>query len=151
MRRAMASWCRVDASWRLALAGCADPRGVDGDLTDDWPAMAEAGGVHPGRRGLPGRRLHRRWSPSPRTTPVDCAAATPGGDRARRGVHRPTRAPTRRPAGGSAELRAAFAECDKQATGYVGDDWRAGRLRLAVARAAERRPGRAAPAGSAAT
>lgn len=37
------------------------------------------------------------------------------------------------PATGSAELRGAFAECDTRAAGYLGDDWRAGRLRLAVA------------------
>ncbi|WP_370518986.1 septum formation family protein, partial [Micromonospora sp. AMSO12t] len=35
--------------------------------------------------------------------------------------------------GGSAELRGAFADCDGRATGHVGADWRAGRLRLAVA------------------
>ena len=31
----------------LAVAGCANPGGVDGDLTDEWGAMAAATGFEP--------------------------------------------------------------------------------------------------------
>ncbi|MFI7431074.1 septum formation family protein [Micromonospora sp. NPDC049836] len=128
MGRAMRSLVATVAAVGL-LAGCAARGGLDGDLTDDWRALPAPGPFTPAAGvcqvadftptiGLDGYE------------PVDCdlphrvetvhVGAFPA-DRA---------AP---PAGGSPELRTAFADCDARANGYVGDNWRAGRLRLAVA------------------
>ncbi len=127
MRRAM----RVVVAALVAgavLTGCATD-GLDGDLTDDWAALPPAGpftpaaevcqvadftptvaldGYDPVGCDLP----HRVETVHVGTFTVD--RATP-------------------PALGSAELRTAFADCDTRASSYVGDNWRAGRLRLAVA------------------
>ncbi|MEU3454116.1 septum formation family protein [Micromonospora sp. NPDC006766] len=110
------------------LTGCASS-GLDGDLTDDWPALPPAGPFTPAA----GVCQVADFTPTVALDgydPVGCdlphrvetvhvGAFT---------VDRP--AP---PALGSTELRTAFADCDSQASGYVGDNWRAGRLRLAVA------------------
>jgi hypothetical protein len=108
------------------LAGCAGPG--DGDLTDDWRAFPAAGPFTP-----EGGVCHADVADVVTLAayqPVDCAAphrveavhvgAFPADQ-------------TAPPAGGSADFRGAFAECDTRATAYVGDDWRAGRLRLSVA------------------
>ncbi|WFE37194.1 septum formation family protein [Micromonospora sp. WMMD998] len=128
MGRAMRSLVAVLAA-AATLAGCASSGGLDGDLTDDWAAFAPAGpftpaaevcqvadftptlalaGYDPVDCDLPHRveTVHVGAFPADRKTP---------------------------PALTSPELRAAFTECDKRAGAYVGDDWRAGRLRLGVA------------------
>ncbi|MEU6074991.1 septum formation family protein [Micromonospora sp. NPDC047074] len=111
------------------LAGCAGAAGLDGDLADDWPAMAAPGPFTPAA-GVCHEADFADVVTLAAYAPVDCAAP-----------HRVETVhvgafPAERPApppGGSAELRGAFAECDTRASGHVGDDWRAGRLRLAVA------------------
>ncbi|PZF91777.1 septum formation family protein [Micromonospora deserti] len=111
------------------LAGCADPGGTDGDLVDDWAAPPPAGPFTPAA-GVCQAADFTDVVTLAEYQPVDCAAP-----------HRVETVhvgafPAERvapPAAGSAELRGAFADCDTRATGYVGDDWRAGRLRLAVA------------------
>ncbi|WP_433687371.1 septum formation family protein [Micromonospora carbonacea] len=128
MRRALTSVC-VALVAAVVLAGCGGPAGVDGDLTDDWAAPGPAGPFTPAA-GVCQVADFVDVLPLPAYAPVDCAlphrvetvhvGAFPA-DRA---------AP---PGSGSPELRAPFAECDTRATAYVGDDWRAGRLRLAVA------------------
>ncbi|SBT48893.1 septum formation family protein [Micromonospora auratinigra] len=110
-------------------AGCARSGGLDGDLTDDWAALPAAGPFTPAAGvcqvadftptvGLDG------YEPVGCDLPHRVETVHVGAF----GVDRP--AP---PALGSAELRTAFADCDTRASGYVGDNWRAGRLRLAVA------------------
>jgi hypothetical protein len=111
------------------LTGCATTGGLDGDLTDDWHALPAAGPFTPAAGvcqvadftptvGLAGYELvgcdlpHRVETVHVGTFTAD--QATP-------------------PVLNSAELRTAFADCDTEASGYVGDNWRAGRLRLAVA------------------
>lgn len=111
------------------LAACGAPGGLDGDLTDDWAALPPAGPFTPAAGVCQVADFTDTVSLAA-YAPVDCAVphrvetvhvgALPG-----------TRATA--PATGSTELRGAFAECDTRAAGYVGDDWRAGRLRLAVA------------------
>ena len=111
------------------LVGCGAAGGAGRRPGRRLGGLPAAGRVHAGCRGVPGGRLHRDGRPG-RYAPVDCA-----------GPHRVETVhvgafPSARaaaPAGGSTELRGAFAECDTRATGYVGDDWRAGRLRLSVA------------------
>ncbi|MBO4205918.1 septum formation family protein [Micromonospora echinofusca] len=113
----------------LLLAGCGAPGGVDGDLVDDWPAFGQPEAFTPPA----GVCLAADFAETVYLSafnPVDCTAphrvetvhvgAFPGD-------------PPALPAAGSAELRAAYAECDAKATGYVGGDWRAGRLWLGVA------------------
>ncbi|MEH0841364.1 septum formation family protein [Micromonospora sp. CPCC 205711] len=128
MRRAMTIVVAALLAAAL-LAGCGNAAGLDGNLTDDWAALPTAAAFTPAA-GVCQVADFADEVPLAGYAPVDCAVphrvetvhvgAFPG--------DRPTR-----PATGSAELRGAFAECDARASGYVGDDWRAGRLRLAVA------------------
>lgn len=128
MRRAMTTLFAA-AVTAVLLVGCAGAGGLDGDLTDDWAALPPAVPFTPAA-GVCQAADFTDVVTLAGYQPVDCA-----------GPHRvetvhvgafPVERATA-PAGGSAELRGAFAECDTRATGYVGDDWRAGRLRLSVA------------------
>ncbi|MBM0275631.1 septum formation family protein [Micromonospora tarensis] len=128
MRRAMTTVFAA-AMTAVLLAGCAAPEGLDGDLTDDWATLSAASAFTPAA-GVCHAGDFTDVVSLAGYEPVDCA-----------GPHRletvhvgafPAERTTA-PAGGSVELRGAFAECDTRATGYVGDDWRAGRLRLSVA------------------
>ena len=113
-----------------AAGGLCGSGGLDGDLTDDWAALPAPSAFTPAAGVCQAADFTDVVSLAA-YEPVDCAGAAPAGDRARRARSRPSGRAA--PAGGSAELRGAFAECDTRATGYVGDDWRAGRLRLSVA------------------
>ncbi|GIJ75569.1 Septum formation [Micromonospora phaseoli] len=113
----------------VLLAGCAASAGLDGDLVDDWQALPPPGPFTPAA-GVCHEADFVEAVPLGAYEPVDCAAphrvetvhvgAFPGV------VSEP-------PSTTSTELRTAFADCDSRANGYVGDNWRAGRLRLAVA------------------
>lgn len=115
-----------------ALTGCGAPAGLDGDLTDDWGSIGDPQAfVPPTGVCYPDDFAETAYLSS--FSPVDCTSAHRfetvhvgafGGAAA--GLAAP-------PAPGSAELRTAFGECDASATGYVGDNWRAGRLWLGVA------------------
>ncbi|MGC4807364.1 septum formation family protein [Micromonospora sp. DT233] len=120
----------VGAGAAVALAGCGTPAGVDGNLVDDWRAMAAptqfapvAGACHTTVQDIGYLSGYN---------PVDCGT-----------THRVetlhvgtlTGAPAERstrPAAGSAGVRAARAECDREVNKAVGGEWRAGRLSLAV-------------------
>ncbi|MBM0234544.1 septum formation family protein [Micromonospora sp. STR1_7] len=128
MRRAMTTLFAATVT-AVLLVGCAGSGGLDGDLTDDWAAMAAPSAFTPAA-GVCHAADFTDVVTLAGYDPVDCA-----------GPHRletvhvgafPAERATA-PAGGSPELRGAFAECDTRASGYVGDDWRAGRLRLSVA------------------
>ncbi|WP_406060926.1 septum formation family protein [Micromonospora sp. NBC_00860] len=128
MRRAMTTLFAAVATAAL-LVGCVGSGGLDGDLTDDWAALPAPSAFTPAA-GVCHATDFTDLVSLASYEPVDCA-----------GPHRletvhvgafPAERTTA-PAGGSPELRGAFAECDTRATGYVGDDWRAGRLRLSVA------------------
>ncbi|GIJ28188.1 hypothetical protein Vqi01_33500 [Micromonospora qiuiae] len=111
------------------LAGCAGPGGLDGDLTDDWGVLPPPGPFIPAAEVCHEADFAHVVSVAA-YAPVDCSVphrveavhvgSFPG-------------ATSKPPASASTEMRAAFADCDTRATGYVGDNWRAGRLRLAVA------------------
>ncbi len=111
------------------LAGCSGAGGLDGDLIDDWAALPPPGPFTPAA-GVCHEAEFIDAVALAAYAPVACAAP-----------HRVETVhvgalPAERsepPAVGSAEMRTAFTECDKQTNGYVGDNWRAGRLRLAVA------------------
>ncbi|WP_341717940.1 septum formation family protein [Micromonospora sp. FIMYZ51] len=111
------------------LAGCAGSGGLDGDLVDDWAALPPPGPFTPAA-GVCHEADFAATISVPAYAPVDCAAphrveTVHVGSFAGQLGEPPTSA--------SAEMRTAFADCDKRASGYVGDSWQAGRLRLAVA------------------
>ncbi|WP_433530186.1 septum formation family protein [Micromonospora sp. CA-263727] len=111
------------------LAGCSGSDGLDGDLVDDWAALPPPGPFTPAA-GVCHEADFTDSVSLAGYAPVDCAVshrvetvhvgAFPDGR-------------SEPPPVASTELRTAFADCDKRAAGHVGDDWRAGRLRLAVA------------------
>ena len=129
MRRWLASVALGGAAL-LALAGCANPAGVDGELTDDWAAFDEptvfvptAGTCHPRFQEVGFLSTYQ---------PVDCDQT-----HTVETVHLGTfpDAVAKRstpPPAGSPDMRAAYRECDKKATGLLGADWRTARLTLSV-------------------
>ncbi|MET8548377.1 septum formation family protein [Micromonospora zamorensis] len=128
MRSAMTTLFAAAVTATL-LVGCAGSGGLDGDLTDDWAALPPPSAFTPAA-GVCQAADFTEVVTLATYEPVDCA-----------GPHRVETVhvgafPVERasaPAGSSVELRGAFAECDTRATGYVGDEWRVGRLRLSVA------------------
>ncbi|MBX7264855.1 septum formation family protein [Micromonospora sp. Llam7] len=111
------------------LAACTGSGGLDADLVDDWPALPSPGPFTPAA-GVCHEADFADVVPLGAYAPVDCAAShrveTVHVGAFAGGQDDP-------PATGSPELRTAFAQCDDRASGHVGDNWRAGRLRLAVA------------------
>ncbi|MEV1289356.1 septum formation family protein [Micromonospora sp. NPDC049679] len=119
----------------VALAGCGTPGGVDGVLTDDWAALGEP------KPFLPAAKIcHQRWDDTGYVSvynPSDCAAS-----HVLETVHVGTftaehAARATPPPAGSPAARAAYAECDKKATEFVGAEWRGTRLELSVVIASE--------------
>jgi hypothetical protein len=115
----------------LMLSGCGNPAGVDGDLVDDWTTVSEPKPfIPPAEVCHSGDFADVAYLSS--FNPVDCASAhrletvfvgqfTGGAASA-----------SSPPAKGSAEIKAAYAECDAKTKEYVGGDWRNGRLWLGV-------------------
>lgn len=108
-------------------AGCAGP--TDGDLIDGWRALPAAGPFTP-EAGVCHVADFTAEVALEAYQPVDCTVP-----HRVETVHVGTfpAEQARPPAAGSTDFRGAFAECDERAAEYVGDDWRAGRLRLSVA------------------
>nr|MDT0662672.1 septum formation family protein [Micromonospora sp. DSM 115978] len=116
----------------VAVAGCGNPAGVDGELTDDWPGLPEArpfvpaaGVCHPA--GFAETTALADYRPVQCATPHQIETAHVGT------FAGPAGALPAPPGRDSAEIRTAYAECDGKAGEYVGDDWRHGRLWLGVA------------------
>ncbi|MFG3708393.1 septum formation family protein [Micromonospora sp. NPDC047670] len=128
MRRSMTTLLAAVTA-AVLLVGCAGPAGLDGDLADDWAALPAPGPFTPAA-GVCQAADFTDVVTLAAYAPVDCAAPHRV-ETVHVGVFPAERATP--PPGGSAELRGAFADCDARATAHVGDDWRAGRLRLAVA------------------
>jgi Septum formation len=128
----------------LALAaGCGNPAGVDGDLTDGWAAIGVPTGFTPAAETC---HLANFATFGPRSTyeEVDCKLK-----------HRtetvyvgtypsPAAEASDPPAQDSAGARAAYQDCDARTTAYVGGPWRTARLWIGVTQ-----PSRAAWAGGA--
>ena len=115
----------------VLLAGCGNPGGVDGDLTNGWAAMPVptgfmpvTGTCHLGNFATVGTRStydevdcqlkHRTETVYVGTYPAPAADADEP------------------PADGSAGARAAYRACDQAATEYLGGPWRAARLWIGV-------------------
>jgi hypothetical protein len=113
----------------LALVGCGRSAGVDGDLVDDWKPIGApvvftpaVDSCHQGYDEISFLSAYR---------PVGCdqvhraetfhiGTFTGVGDR------------VTPPPDGGPEVRAAFAECEAKAGGFLGGDWRAARLWLGI-------------------
>jgi hypothetical protein len=116
----------------LMLGGCGDQTGTDGNLTNEWTALPEAKIPVPPAEACYHVLGNNPTSISKWPPPVDCATShtvetiyvgTFTGEDADRGSPPPA---------GGAGLRRVYATCMEQAKGYLGDDWRAGWLDLAV-------------------
>jgi hypothetical protein len=105
----------------LAAAGCARLPGIDGVLTDQWPAMAE-----PKLWSPVAGTCHSSFNPTLNRTGTafgDCAKAHAaeiihvGQFQGADGLDKP-------PAVGSPAHKAAWAECDAKASEHLGGAWR---------------------------
>ncbi len=112
----------------MVLTGCGVPAGLDGSITDDWPAVAaptgftpEAGTCHAGGFTETGARSAYEQvdcDESHRTETISVGRFTDG-----------TAVP---PAKGSAEAKTAYADCNTTADAYVGGPWHTAQLWLGV-------------------
>jgi len=114
----------------LAMAGCLNPDGVDGDLTDDWAAFKEAKGFVP-----EADTCHEKEMPDGSLSsyhPVDCETEHEVETLALgnfTGEHADRKSP---PAPGSPAMQDAFGECDEKVNKALGADWRSARLTMTV-------------------
>ena len=126
-------WAALVAAVALALtAGCGSlPYGVDGNLTDDWPAPPRPESFRPAAGGC--FDALEPTAPLTSYAPFDCAerhiaeayfVGDLTGEAAAPAANRPARD------GPSPAHVAAAAECARQATPFLGAQWRQGRLRL---------------------
>lgn len=114
----------------LAVSACANPPGTDGDLTNQWPAIAAPAGWEP-KVGT----CHAEFATTLyRATykPVDCA-----GDHRYETVHLgqftgDALNPGTPPSADAAAMKAAWAECDAKTTEFLGGEWREGRFWFGV-------------------
>jgi len=125
----MRRWGLVAASLMLlAASGCGSGGDVDGDLTNDWGAMAAATAFQPAAETC---HLSNFAKSGPRATyeEVDCDV-----------LHRTetvyvgqfTSDAAEPPDNSSAASRAAYRTCDEKTTEYVGGPWRHARLWIGV-------------------
>ena len=115
----------------VLVAGCGNPGGVDGDLTNGWGPMAPAAGFEPN----PGTCHTANFAlVGARSTYEEVACGL---------QHRtetvyvgtydsPAAEADEPPADGSAGARSAYQTCDDQTTRYVGAPWRNARLWIGV-------------------
>jgi hypothetical protein len=114
-------------------AGCSERVDVDGRIADDWRPIGEAEPFVP----LAGACMSTGYTEVASLSsynPVDCAEAHYT-ETVYVGLFPEAAAQAASPpAAGSPAMRAAYAECDKKARAYLGDDWRTARLWLGVTR-----------------
>ena len=133
MRRKALGAMALATAVALALAGCAKPAGVDGNLTNGWAMLPEA------KIAVPTAPACYTANDDDLTTitkwpeAVECTAShnveliyvgqfTDADASNSSGA----------PASGSAGRRKAYEDCAAKAKAYLGDDWRAGRLELTL-------------------
>ncbi|MDQ7907989.1 septum formation family protein [Phytohabitans sp. ZYX-F-186] len=114
------------------LVGCANPAGVDGNLTDDWKAQPEAAPFVPAsgvcHLSLPEERFISRAAYNPLDCGVDHHYETVFVGEFT-GSEKDATAP---PETGTPAARKAYDECNTKVNEYVGADWRGGRLKLFI-------------------
>ncbi|WP_430781320.1 septum formation family protein [Actinoplanes sp. G11-F43] len=130
--RLRARWAMTAATAALlAVAGCGNSNDVDGDLTNDWGAMAPATGFVPVAETC---HLSNFAVSGPRATyeEVDCAVAHRT-ETVFVGEHTaPAAEAAEPPTGAAAGARAAYRICDERTTQFVGGPWRDARLWIGV-------------------
>jgi hypothetical protein len=111
----------LGAALVLAMAGCGEmPTGVDGRLTDDWPALPAARQFRPADHTCHDA-VHETTNPDT-YAPIPCAGRHVAetfyvGDLTGK-------------VGSAAARTQAYAECSRQASRFAGADWRTGWLAL---------------------
>jgi hypothetical protein len=114
------------------LVACGNPPGVDGSLTNNWKVMPDAVIPTPAAAACYDITTDDPSSVTKWPEPVDCTAkhtvetAYVG---TFSGADGDASSP---PSAGSKGRRTAYEKCAEEAKGYLGDDWRAGRLDLFV-------------------
>src|SRR5262245_3671185 len=116
------------------LGSCDRPSGIDGSLSDDWAALSPAAVPVPATQTCYRTAATHVWV-------LDQYAGTPTAScdgphqletfhvGAFTGVDAERTGP---PPMGSPEARRAYATCASEATAFLGDDWRTGRLDISV-------------------
>jgi hypothetical protein len=115
----------------LALAGCAMPGGVDGDLTNGWSAMEPATGFEPAPGTCHGANFNTVGA---RATydELDCKLQHRTETTYVGTYESPAADADEPPAEGSAGAKAAYKTCDEKTTTYLGGSWRAARIWIGV-------------------
>jgi len=127
----------------LLAAGCGNPAGVDGDLTNGWAAIGAPSGFTPAAQTC---HLANFSSFGARATyeEVDCKLKHRTETVYVGTYQSPVAEAAEPPVSGSAGARAAYRTCDLKTSMYVGGTWRAARLWIGVTQ-----PTRAAWSGGA--
>src|SRR5688572_20244461 len=115
----------------LLLGGCGNPGGVDGDLGDDWVTMSAPESFLP-QSDTCHEAPYSTFASLASYAPVDCAAKHRAETVYVGAFVGKAAGLTAPPARTSVEIREAYAECDRRATAYLGEDFRHGRLWLGV-------------------
>jgi hypothetical protein len=112
------------------VAGCGEPVGTDGDLTDDWaalpaptPFVPQADVCHPSAEDTGYLSTY---------TLVDCARVHQAETVYVGRFPAPYADRSTPPGVGSAAVRAAFPTCDAKARQFVGADWRGARMTVRI-------------------
>jgi hypothetical protein len=115
----------------LAAAGCSRPRGVDGDLVNNWPAMPAAKTGVPVVGACYDQPVSEVWFGD--FSPVDCATTEHLTETVYVGTFTGSQAARSAPPdpdGTGAGLAPQYAQCQQAATAYLGGDWHTALLGL---------------------
>ncbi|GIH18142.1 septum formation family protein [Rugosimonospora africana] len=129
----MRRWVALAAGLAVvaALSGCAKPSGVDGDLTNGWPAMPRAKVQVPVAGACYVWPYAKVWRGD--FDPVDCATRKHQTETAYVGTFTGADAArSQPPADGSPLLPNLYAQCQKGASDYLGGDWHAAMVFLGL-------------------
>ena len=115
----------------VALAGCGKPTGIDGDLTNAWPAIQKATTPTPKVGDCYTEKYDATWY-GDFSSALDCSlahqtetvyvGAFAGADADRSSP----------PLAGTDSRSNAYAQCQKSATDFLGDDWHIGNVFLGL-------------------
>jgi hypothetical protein len=108
----------------VGLAGCGKPTGVDGNLTDDWQAIAAPQGFQP-EAGT----CHMRYEETGTRSsydPVECTV-----QHLTETAYVGTTDASEVPAPGAAEYETVVKDCETNTAQFLGGDWHDGNLDLA--------------------
>jgi hypothetical protein len=115
-----------------ALAGCAKPAGVDGDLTNAWPALPQAKTPVPKAGVCYPVDYDPTWY-GDFDKAVDCTASSHRTETVYvgsfSGADADRSAP---PLAGSAARKTAYTQCTKAANDYLGGDWQSGKVDIGL-------------------